>query len=139
MLSQVVWVTLSKVIGKKATFMGGIVYYGIVLVGFYLVLPSSEAMAAGTTNLGLITLFIFLIGAANGCYQQLPWSMMPDLVDWSARRENFKVEGGFQWALAAWTKGRKRPRAAGSWTIAGPIRLDFVHQWRRCYAIARGC
>ena len=104
MLSQVVWVTLSKVIGKKATFMGGIVYYGIVLVGFYLVLPSSEAMAAGTTNLGLITLFIFLIGAANGCYQQLPWSMMPDLVDWSARRENFKVEGAFN---GLWLLGQK--------------------------------
>ena len=104
MLSQVVWVTLSKVIGKKATFMGGIVYYGIVLVGFYLVLPSSEAMAAGTTNLGLITLFIFLIGAANGCYQQLPWSMMPDLVDWSARRENFKVEGAFS---GLWLLGQK--------------------------------
>ncbi|MDB2403556.1 MFS transporter, partial [bacterium] len=35
---------------------------------------------------------------------QLPWSMMPDLVDWSARRENFKVEGAFS---GLWLLGQK--------------------------------
>lgn len=104
MLSQVVWVTLSKAIGKQATFVGGTLYYGIVMLGFFFVLPSSEAIATGTTNLGLITLFIFLIGAANGCYQQLPWSIMPDLVDWSAERESFQVAGSFS---GLWLLGQK--------------------------------
>ncbi|MAV46699.1 MAG: MFS transporter [Alphaproteobacteria bacterium TMED89] len=104
MLSQAVWVTLSKAIGKQATFVGGTLYYGIVMLGFFFVLPSSEAIATGTTNLGLITLFIFLIGAANGCYQQLPWSIMPDLVDWSAERESFQVAGSFS---GLWLLGQK--------------------------------
>ena len=67
-------------------------------------LPTSEGIAAGVTNLGMITLFVFLIGAANGCYQQLPWSMMPDLVDWSVERESFNVAGSFS---GLWLLGQK--------------------------------
>ena len=104
MASQIVWVTLSKALGKQATLMAGIIYYGFVLIGFYFVLPTSEGIAAGVTNLGLITLFVFLIGAANGCYQQLPWSMMPDLVDWSVEREDFNVAGSFS---GLWLLGQK--------------------------------
>jgi len=104
MASQIIWVTLSKAIGKQATLITGILYYGVVLVGFYLVLPTSEGIAAGVTNLGMITLFVFLIGAANGCYQQLPWSMMPDLVDWSVERESFNVAGSFS---GLWLLGQK--------------------------------
>ena len=104
MVSQFFWVTLSKTIGKQATLMFGIVFYGVVLVGFYFVLPSSEGLAIGVTNLGLITVFVFLIGAANGCYQQLPWSMMPDLVDWSVERESFNIAGSFS---GLWLLGQK--------------------------------
>ena len=104
MVSQFFWVTLSKMIGKQATLMFGIVFYGVVLVGFYFVLPSSEGLAIGVTNLGLITVFVFLIGAANGCYQQLPWSMMPDLVDWSVERESFNIAGSFS---GLWLLGQK--------------------------------
>ena len=104
MASQIVWVTLSKALGKQATLMAGIIYYGLVLIGFYFVLPTSDGIAAGVTNLGLITLFVFLIGAANGCYQQLPWSMMPDLVDWSVEREDFNVAGSFS---GLWLLGQK--------------------------------
>lgn len=104
MASQIVWVTLSKAIGKQATLVLGILYYGIVLIGFYFVLPSSGGLEMGVTNLGLITLFVFLIGAANGCYQQLPWSMMPDLVDWSVERESFNIAGSFS---GLWLLGQK--------------------------------
>lgn len=104
MVSQFFWVTLSKTIGKQATLMFGIVFYGVVLVGFYFVLPSSDGLAIGVTNLGLITVFVFLIGAANGCYQQLPWSMMPDLVDWSVERESFNIAGSFS---GLWLLGQK--------------------------------
>lgn len=104
MLSQFVWVSLSRAYGKKATFMGGTVFYGVILVGFFFVLPTSAGIEVGVTNIGLITLFVFLIGAANGCYQQLPWSMMPDMVDWSNQRESFQVAGAFN---GLWLLGQK--------------------------------
>lgn len=104
MLSQALWVALSAAIGKITTFAAGTLYYAAVLTGFFLVLPTTGMIEAGQTNLAFITLFIFLIGSANGCYQQLPWAIMPDLVDWSAKRESFEVAGAFS---GFWLLGQK--------------------------------
>ena len=118
MVSQPIWALLSSRLGKGTTFMVGIGLYVVVLVAFYFVLPSAAMLNSGITNLGLITIFIFLVGVSNGCYQQLPWAIMPDLVDYSNDQGEEAVAGVFS---GLWLLGQKIGNALGPLLIGAVL------------------
>ncbi len=99
-LSQAVWVMLSKWLGKLGALILGLGLYVCLLGGLYAVLPSVNVTA-------MAGMFV-LAGFANGSYQQIPWAMFPDLMDVTRRETGAAIEGAFS---AVWLFGQKLANA----------------------------
>ena len=100
-ISQAVWVMLSKWLGKLGALILGLCLYICLLAGLYAVLPS--------VNVTAIAGMFVLAGFANGSYQQIPWAMFPDLMDVTRAETGAAIEGAFS---AVWLFGQKLANAA---------------------------
>lgn len=96
MASQPLWLALSKRLGKPRAYGTGMLVYAGMLCLFYTQLPLASAVLLGLLALG--------IGITNGCYQQLPWALVPDLIEQTNRRSGQSVEG---LANSVWLFGQK--------------------------------
>lgn len=96
MASQPLWLALSKRWGKPRAYLAGILIYAGMLALFYTQLPLSSAVMLGVLAL--------CIGITNGCYQQLPWALAPDLIAETNRQSGQSVEG---LANSIWLFGQK--------------------------------
>ncbi len=99
-LSQAVWVLLSRWMGKVGALIVGLVFYIFLLVALYAALPS--------VNVTAIAGMFVLAGMANGSYQQIPWAMYPDLMDVTRATSGQAIEGAFS---AIWLFGQKLANA----------------------------
>lgn len=96
MASQPLWLALSKALGKQTIYLFGMLVYAAMLALFYSQLPIASALFLAALALG--------IGITNGCYQQLPWALVPDLIAETNRRSGQSVEG---LANSVWLFGQK--------------------------------
>ncbi len=96
MASQPLWLTLSKRFGKSRVYLVGMLVYAGMLGLFFSQLPVSSALLLALLALG--------VGVTNGCYQQLPWAMVPDLIAETNAASGQSVEG---LANAVWLFGQK--------------------------------
>lgn len=101
-ISQLLWVPLAAVIGRDTTLVSALVAYG-VLLGCYLFILQSG-------NLNLIISLPFLLGICNGCYQNLPWAILPTIIDQANKESGKHLEGAFN---GFWLTGQKIANAAG--------------------------
>lgn len=101
-LSQPLWLYLSAKLGKALALVLGSICYAIVLLALFAILPG--------TDLTLVCAVILLAGLCNGAYQQIPWALMPDLIDLTTNAEGKNLEGVFS---AAWLFGQKAAGALG--------------------------
>lgn len=100
LVSQVIWVLLSRRLGKLGALVLGLVLYAALLLALYRLLPA--------TNVTLMAGLFILAGMTNGAYQQIPWAMYPDLMDITRRDHGQAVEGSFS---AVWLFGQKLANA----------------------------
>ena len=96
MLSQVLWVYASNVLGKAKALICGLSLYIFLLLVIFVSLPSDDI----TT---MFMLFL-LAGVTNGAYQQIPWAMYPDFMDSTRINQQQSIEGAFS---AFWLFGQK--------------------------------
>lgn len=101
-LSQPLWLVLSKRLGKPMALVIGTICYAIALTALFAILPG--------TDLTLVCLIILMVGVFNGAYQQIPWALMPDLIDLTTKSEGKNLEGVF---AASWLFGQKVAGALG--------------------------
>jgi len=95
-LSQAVWVLLSRILTKVGALILGLGLYMALLYLLYTQLPSVDVtLVAG--------LFV-LAGMTNGAYQQIPWAIYPDLMDVTRNETGEAIEGAFS---AVWLFGQK--------------------------------
>lgn len=99
-LSQAVWVLLSHRMGKVMALALGLVLYMVLLYALYRALPSVNVTA-------IAGLFV-IAGFTNGSYQQIPWAIYPDLMDFTRRESGIAIEGAFS---AIWLFGQKLANA----------------------------
>ena len=111
-LSQALWVPLAKRIGRDRALMAGLIAYGVLLIGYLLILRGG--------NLDLIIYGAFFLGACNGAYQNLPWAILPSLIDKANKDGNANVEGVFN---GFWLSGQKIANAVGPLIFANLIGL----------------
>ena len=95
-LSQAMWVWISRVLGKVIALTLGLTFYVFLLYVLYLILPS--------VNVTAIAGMFVLAGMANGSYQQIPWAMYPDLMDVTRTQSGEAIEGAFS---GLWLFGQK--------------------------------
>ena len=111
-LSQLIWVPLSRVLGRGRVLVGGLLAYG-VLAGLYLV-------ALRTQDFNLIIYGAFFLGACNGAYQNLPWAILPSMIDEANAKADVNVEGVFN---GFWLSGQKIANSIG------PFLFSIVIGW----------
>lgn len=102
MVSQPVWLWVSNRLGKARALLIGVLGYVVVLLVLFGLLPTSELPG--------VMLVIVAMGFMNGAYQQIPWAMMPDLIDRPGQGKSSHVEGSF---TAIWLFGQKVGSALG--------------------------
>ena len=98
-LSQLLWVPLAGAIGRDRTLVTGLLAYGVLLGIYWFVLRSD--------NLNLIVALPFFLGVCNGCYQNLPWAILPTMIDKANQRRGPTGRGCLQWFLADRSKNRQ--------------------------------
>lgn len=106
-LSQAVWVILSKRLGKLGALIFGLLLYILLLIWLYMSLPS--------TNVTAIAGLFVLAGMTNGSYQQIPWAIYPDLMDVTRHESGEAIEGAFS---AIWLFGQKVANAVAPLVLA---------------------
>ena len=99
-LSQAVWVILSRKLGKLYALVLGLFLYIVLLVLLNQVMPSVDVTM-------MASMFV-LAGMPNGAYQQIPWAMYPDLMDITRHDTGEAIEGAFS---AIWLFGQKLANA----------------------------
>lgn len=112
-LSQAVWVALSRALGKMGALVLGLSLYILLMVVLYFELPS--------VNVTVIAGLFVLAGMANGAYQQIPFAMYPDLMDVTRTQSGQAIEGAFS---AIWLFGQKVANAIAP-LILGAILTAF--------------
>ena len=109
--SQLIWVPLSRFLGRGRTLVIGLVAYGILTCLYFVVLQNQD--------LNLIIYGALLLGFCNGAYQNLPWAIVPTMIDEANARANVNVEGVFN---GLWLSGQKIANSIGpallGWLIA---------------------
>lgn len=108
--SQPLWAMLSIRLSKLTAIVLGVAFYGCVLFGLWLALPSE--------NLAIMMGLMGLAGVANGAYQAIPWAMYPDLMDVTRAQSGEAIEGGFS---AVWLFGQKVANALAPALLSGVI------------------
>ena len=106
-LSQAVWVVVSRRLGKTWALVIGLALYIVLLCVIYRSLPSMNV----TSVAGLF----IIAGMTNGAYQQIPWSMYPDLMDLTRDVTGEAIEGAFS---AIWLFGQKLANALAPSVLA---------------------
>jgi len=107
MLSQVLWVYASNVLGKAKALICGLSLYILLLFVIFISLPSDD----------ITTMFILFLmaGVTNGAYQQIPWAMYPDFMDSTRINQQQSIEGAFS---AFWLFGQKIANALAPGLLA---------------------
>jgi glycoside/pentoside/hexuronide:cation symporter, GPH family len=95
-LSQAVWVVVSRLVGKIAALIVGLILYIGLLYALYTQLPAVDVT--------LIAAMFVAAGMTNGAYQQIPWAIYPDLMDETRTASGETIEGAFS---ALWLFGQK--------------------------------
>ena len=111
-LSQAVWVMLSRILGKVGALVLGLILYVALLYVLYTQLPSVNVTA-------IAGLFV-LAGMTNGAYQQIPWAIYPDLMDVTREATGEAIEGAFS---AIWLFGQKVANAVAPLVLGGILAL----------------
>lgn len=99
MIAQPFWTWVSARFGKRFAYTSGMVAYGLIMLAFASSLPF--------TNMDLLLFGIFLVGICYGCLLQLPWALLPDLID-AKEGPNSNLVGAYN---AYWLLGQKLANA----------------------------
>jgi len=78
------WLKVSKKTSKKATYISGLIVFGVSLVGIYLfrdIAPWQLLILIGFAGAGMSTYILF------------PWAMVPDTVEYSQWKTGIRQEG----------------------------------------------
>ena len=94
MLSQVLWVYASNVLGKAKALICGLSLYILLLLSFSF--HSSD-------DITIMFMLFLLAGVTNGAYQQIPWAAYPDFMDSTRINQQQSIEGAFS-AFWLWSK-----------------------------------
>lgn len=81
------WEKISRRWGKKKAYIGGIAFWAVVQLVLVSLGPSS--------SLGLLYGLSFLAGIGVGAAHVLPWSIIPDAVEWDEWQTGERHEGMF--------------------------------------------
>jgi len=103
-LSQLFWVPLSRRIGRDRSLVIGLGLYGVLACLYYLLLRGQDPT--------YIVYGAFLLGFCNGAYQNLPWAILPTMIDEANARAQVNVEGVFN---GFWLSGQKIANSIGPW------------------------
>ncbi len=106
MASQPFWTFASVWLGKMRAYQVGMAGFALLMAGFYFTLPSYDIDAT--------CWYVVAIGIFYGCLLQLPWALMPDLIESSLDKERRGI-GAFN---AYWLFGQKLANAAGPGLLA---------------------
>jgi len=115
-ISQAIWVFISKKLGKLCALVLGLCLYVLLLLMLYYLLPSVNV----TTMAGMF----LMAGMVNGAYQQIPWAMYPDLMDITRQQSGEAIEGAFS---AIWLFGQKLANAFAPLTLS---MILGVYDWQ---------
>ncbi|MBM1219611.1 MFS transporter [Ponticoccus sp. SC2-23] len=111
-LSQAVWVLISRLMTKTGALVLGLALYIALLWLLYQNLPSVDVT--------LIAGLFVLAGMTNGAYQQIPWAMYPDLMDVTRAETGEAIEGAFS---ALWLFGQKVANALAPLVLGAILAL----------------
>lgn len=111
-LSQAVWVLVSRLMTKTGALILGLALYIALLWLLYQNLPSVDVT--------LIAGLFVLAGMTNGAYQQIPWAMYPDLMDVTRAETGEAIEGAFS---ALWLFGQKVANALAPLVLGAILAL----------------
>lgn len=111
-LSQAVWVFVSRILTKTGALVLGLALYIALLWVLYQNLPSVDVT--------LIAGLFVLAGMTNGAYQQIPWAMYPDLMDVTRAETGEAIEGAFS---ALWLFGQKVANAVAPLILGAILAL----------------
>ncbi|SMY09482.1 MFS transporter [Flavimaricola marinus] len=111
-LSQAVWVILSRLLSKVGALVLGLLLYMALLYGLNTQLPSADVT--------LIAGLFVLAGMTNGAYQQIPWAIYPDLMDVTRNETGEAIEGAFS---ALWLFGQKVANAVAPLVLGAILAL----------------
>jgi GPH family glycoside/pentoside/hexuronide:cation symporter len=106
MASQPLWTLASAWLGKMRAYQLGMGGFAVLMAGFYFTLPS--------TNIDATCWYVVAIGVFYGCLLQLPWALMPDLIEPSLDADRQGI-GAFN---AYWLFGQKVANAVGPGLLA---------------------
>ena len=101
-LSQLVWVPLSRVLGRGQALVIGLAAYGVLACLYLVVLRGQDP--------NLMIYGAFLLGFCNGAYQNLPWAILPTMIDEANASAKVNVEGVFN---GFWLSGQKIANSIG--------------------------
>ncbi len=87
--SAPLWVFLGEKMGKRQAYILGVVVY---------LVPVVMVLAAPVGNLTIVYLIAALIGIGSSATQVLPWSMLPDVVEFDEYQNGVRREGFFMGA-----------------------------------------
>ncbi len=110
-ISQAFWVPLARRVGRGRALVGGLGAYGVLVTLYLFVLWYG--------NLTFIIYGAFVLGVCNGAYQNLPWAILPAMIDRANARAQVHVEGAFN---GFWLSGQKLANSLApllfGWVIA---------------------
>ncbi len=106
LVSQPFWTLASAWLGKMRAYQLGMGGFALLMAGFYFTLPSN--------NIDATCWYVAAIGIFYGCLLQLPWALMPDLIEPSLDADRQGI-GAFN---AYWLFGQKVANAVGPGLLA---------------------
>jgi len=110
-LSQIFWVPLARRIGRGRALVGALSAYGLLACAYLIVLRGGDP--------SFIVYGAFVLGICNGAYQNLPWAILPTMIDQANAHAKVNVEGIFN---GFWLSGQKIANSAApmlfGWLIA---------------------
>jgi GPH family glycoside/pentoside/hexuronide:cation symporter len=81
------WERISRRVGKQKAYIGGIAFWAVVQILIITLTPGSA--------LGLLLSLCVLAGVGVGAAHVLPWSIIPDAVEWDELQTGKRHEGMF--------------------------------------------
>ena len=102
--------------GRGRALVVGLALYGVLACLYLLILRGQDP--------NLIIYGAFLLGFCNGAYQNLPWAILPTMIDEANARAEVNVEGVFN---GFWLSGQKIANSVGPW-LFGVLIAWFGYQ-----------
>ncbi|WP_260928471.1 MFS transporter [Novosphingobium sp. 9] len=109
-VTQPVWLTISRRLGKERAFVLASLVWGVVTASWWFIHPSTDVLMTlpGGLRLGtqdvLVMVRGMLIGLTNGAFIMLGYSMLTDTIDLERRRHGIANEGVFSGLFSAFEK-----------------------------------